>query len=165
SGIGAATCRLIAREGGTVAVLGRTLAPIDEVAAEVGGDAFHVDERELDATEQAVRAATDAMGGLTGMFCNAGTGAMAPLHETTAKRWDRTIGVNLAGVFHGIRAAAPIMLAAGCGSIVNTASISGIRPSAGESVYAASKAGVAALTASAALDYAPTIRVNAVSPG
>ena len=59
----------------------------------------------------------------------------------------------------------PHLLAGGGGSIVSTASISGTRPAAGESPYAASKAAVAALTASAALEYAPTIRVNAVSPG
>ena len=57
------------------------------------------------------------------------------------------------------------MLAAGRGAIVNTASISGIRPSPGEGPYAAAKAGVVALTAAAALEYAPTIRLNTVSPG
>jgi NAD(P)-dependent dehydrogenase (short-subunit alcohol dehydrogenase family) len=57
------------------------------------------------------------------------------------------------------------MLATGRGAIVNIASISGLRPSPGEGPYAASKAGVVALTASAALEYAPTIRLNAVSPG
>jgi NAD(P)-dependent dehydrogenase (short-subunit alcohol dehydrogenase family) len=57
------------------------------------------------------------------------------------------------------------MLRGGGGSIVSTASISGTRPAAGEGPYAASKAAVAALTASAALEYAPLIRVNAVSPG
>jgi NAD(P)-dependent dehydrogenase (short-subunit alcohol dehydrogenase family) len=73
--------------------------------------------------------------------------------------------VNLTGVWAGIRAAVPHLLAAGGGSIVSTASISGTRPAAGEGPYAASKAAVAALTASAALEYAPSIRVNAVSPG
>jgi NAD(P)-dependent dehydrogenase (short-subunit alcohol dehydrogenase family) len=57
------------------------------------------------------------------------------------------------------------MLAAGDGRIVNTASISGVRPAAGEGPYAAAKAGVIALTAVAALEYGPTIRVNAISPG
>jgi NAD(P)-dependent dehydrogenase (short-subunit alcohol dehydrogenase family) len=57
------------------------------------------------------------------------------------------------------------MLAGGGGSIVSTASISGTRPAAGEGPYAASKAAVAALTASAALEYGPSIRVNSVSPG
>ncbi len=79
--------------------------------------------------------------------------------------WDRVLRVNLTGVWAGIRAAVPHLLAGGGGSIVSTASISGTRPAAGESPYAASKAAVAALTASAALEYGPTIRVNAVSPG
>jgi GMP synthase (glutamine-hydrolysing) A subunit len=68
-------------------------------------------------------------------------------------------------LFHGFKAAAPLILAAGGGAIVSTASISGTRPAAGEAPYAASKAAVAALTATAALEYAPTVRVNAVSPG
>jgi NAD(P)-dependent dehydrogenase (short-subunit alcohol dehydrogenase family) len=73
--------------------------------------------------------------------------------------------VNLTGVWAGFRAAVPHLLAAGGGAIVSTASISGTRPAAGEGPYAASKAAVAALTASAALEYGPSIRVNAVSPG
>jgi NAD(P)-dependent dehydrogenase (short-subunit alcohol dehydrogenase family) len=73
--------------------------------------------------------------------------------------------VNLNGVFHGIRAAVPLMLQDRGGAIVNTASISGTRPAAGEAPYAAAKAAVAALTATAALEYGPHIRVNAVSPG
>ena len=165
SGIGAATCRLIAREGGKVAVLGRRLQTVQQVAAEIGGVALQVDVRDGSQVERAVNHAAEALGGLTGMCNNAGTGSIAPLHETTPSSWERTFGVNLAGVFHGIRAAVPLMLTTGGGAIVNTASISGRRPSAGEGVYAAAKAGVVALTAAAALEYAPTIRVNAVSPG
>jgi NAD(P)-dependent dehydrogenase (short-subunit alcohol dehydrogenase family) len=87
------------------------------------------------------------------------------LHEFDPAERDRVLRVNLTGVWAGIRAAAPHMLAGGGGSIVSTASISGTRPAAGEGPYAASKAAVAALTASAALEYGPTIRVNSVSPG
>jgi NAD(P)-dependent dehydrogenase (short-subunit alcohol dehydrogenase family) len=165
SGIGAATCRLIAREGGRVAVLGRRLDTVQQVADDVGGMAFQVDVRDAAQVDRVVNEASAALGGLTGMCNNAGTGAIVPLHETPLSSWERTIAVNLAGVFHGIRAAVPLMLAAGGGAIVNTASISGRRPSPGESVYAAAKAGVVAMTAAAALEYAPTIRVNAVSPG
>src|SRR5205823_392628 len=78
----------------------------------------------------------------------------------------RVVDVNLLGVWHGMRAAIPHLLDAGGGSIVNTSSISGIRPSPGEGPYAAAKAAVAALTQSAALEYASKgIRVNAVAPG
>jgi 3-oxoacyl-[acyl-carrier protein] reductase len=75
------------------------------------------------------------------------------------------VRVNLSGVFHGLRAAAPFMAAGHGGAVVNTASISGVRPAAGEGPYAAAKAGVAALTATAALEYGPRIRVNAIAPG
>ena len=68
-------------------------------------------------------------------------------------------------MFHVLRATIPHLLTAGGGAIVNTGSISGQRPAAGEGPYAAAKAGVHALTATAALEYAPTIRVNAVAPG
>ena len=165
SGIGRAVCRLIVKEGGRVAVLGRRLEPAQQVAAEVGAVALQVDVRDAEQMDRVINQAAEQMGGLTGLCNNAGTGTITPLHETTPRQWDLAIAVNLAGTFHGIRAAAPLMLAAGRGAIVNTASISGLRPSPGEGPYAASKAGVVALTASAALEYAPTIRLNAVSPG
>ena len=165
SGIGAATCRVISREGGQVAVLGRTLESIQRVADECGGIALQVDVSDADQVHRAVNKAAEHMGALTGLCNNAGTGTIRGLHETAPRTWDRIVGVNLTGVFYGIRAAAPVMLAGTGGAIVNTASISGVRPSAGESAYAASKAGVVALAAAAALEYAPHIRVNSVSPG
>jgi NAD(P)-dependent dehydrogenase (short-subunit alcohol dehydrogenase family) len=164
SGIGAATCRLIAGEGGQVAVLGRTAQTIEHVASECGGIAKQVDVRDAEQVQRAIDEAAAQMGGLTGLCNNAGTGNIVSLHQTTPGLWERTVAVNLAGVFHGMRAAVPLLLAGG-GAIVNVASISGVRPSPGEGVYAASKAGVVALSASAALEYAPHIRVNCVSPG
>src|ERR1700735_4864594 len=110
-----------------------------------------------------IRRAAAAMGGLSAIYNNAGTSAFNKLHEIDPAEWDRVLRVNLTGVWAGIRAAVPHMLAGGAGAIVSTASISGTRPAAGESPYAASKAAVAALTASAALEYGPTIRVNARS--
>ena len=90
---------------------------------------------------------------------------MSRLHEYAAEEWDRVIGTNLTGAWHVLRAAIPHLLDNGDGRVVNTASISGLRPAAGEGPYAAAKAGLSALTRSAALEYGPTIRVNAVSPG
>ena len=91
---------------------------------------------------------------------------MSRLHEYEPEEFRRVVDVNLLGVWHGMRAALPHLLSAGGGSIVNTASISGVRPSPGEGPYAAAKAAVAALTQSAALEYGPRgIRVNAVAPG
>ena len=135
------------------------------VAAEIGGVAYGVDVGDIDAFRDAVDAAANELGGLSVIYNNAGTSAFNRLHELDLSEWDRVLRVNLTGVWAGIRAAVPHLLANGGGSIVSTASISGTRPAAGEGPYSASKAAVAALTASAALEYGPAIRVNAVSPG
>jgi NAD(P)-dependent dehydrogenase (short-subunit alcohol dehydrogenase family) len=165
SGIGRATCRRMAREGARVAVVDVDGESAEAVAREIGGVAYAVDVGETDAARDAVDAAAEELGGLSIIYNNAGTSAFNKLHELEPTEWERVLRVNLTGVWAGIRAAAPHMLAGGRGSIVSTASISGTRPAAGEGPYAASKAAVAALTASAALEYGPTIRVNAVSPG
>ncbi|MEZ5139807.1 MAG: SDR family NAD(P)-dependent oxidoreductase [Acidimicrobiales bacterium] len=165
SGIGEATCRLVAREGGQVTVLDRDGDAAARVADEVGGRAVACDVRDADAVDVAVREAAEAMGGLTDLVNNAGIGTAKPLLSYTDKEWALLIGVNLTGTFHGIRAAAPIMLEAGRGSIVNNASLTGLRPTRGEAPYSAAKAGVLNLTAAAAVELAPAVRVNAVAPG
>ncbi len=165
SGIGEATCRLLAREGAAVTVLDRDGAAAARVADAVGGRAVTVDVRDGDAMTAAIRDAAEAMGGLTDLVNNAGVGTAKPLLDYTDKEWALFIGVNLTGTFHGIRAAGPILVAAGRGSIVNNASLTGIRPTRGEGPYSAAKAGVLALTQSAALELGPAVRVNAVAPG
>jgi len=135
------------------------------VAEEIGGVAFGVDVGDPEAVRRCVDAAAEELGGISILYNNAGTAAFNRLHELEPAEWDRVLRVNLTGVWAGIRAAVPHMLRGGGGSVVSTASISGTRPAAGEAPYAASKAAVAALTASAALEYGPSIRVNAVSPG
>jgi NAD(P)-dependent dehydrogenase (short-subunit alcohol dehydrogenase family) len=165
SGIGRATCRRMTEEGARVAVFDVDAPSAEQVAKEIGGVAFGVDVGDPDAMKAAVDAASSELGGLSIIYNNAGTSAFNRLHELDVSEWDRVLRVNLTGVWAGIRAAVPHIRAAGGGSIVSTASISGTRPAAGEGPYSASKAAVAALTASAALEYGPTIRVNAVSPG
>ncbi len=165
SGIGRATCRRMTEEGARVAVLDVEGDAAEAVAKEIDGLAFAVDVGDPEAVRGVVDDAAARLGGLSIIYNNAGTSAFNRLHEFDPAEWDRVLRVNLTGVWAGIRAAAPHMLAGGGGSIVSTASISGTRPAAGEGPYAASKAAVAALTASAALEYGPTIRVNSVSPG
>jgi NAD(P)-dependent dehydrogenase (short-subunit alcohol dehydrogenase family) len=165
SGIGRATCRRMAAEGAKVAVLDIDGEAASAVAKEIDGWAHVADVTDPDGLRDAVDRAAAELGGLTIMFNNAGVGSMTPLHEWAPEEWDRLVRVNLTGVYLGFRAAVPHLQAAGGGSIVSTASISGTRPAAGEAPYAAAKAGVAALTATAALEYGPSIRVNAVSPG
>jgi NAD(P)-dependent dehydrogenase (short-subunit alcohol dehydrogenase family) len=165
AGIGAATARLLAARGATVAILDRQASAANAVAEETGGHAFEVDVADPDATTAAVRAAAESMGGLTDVIANAGIGRNKPLHEYTDKEWRLVVGVNLDGVFHTLRAAIPILLDAGKGNIVTVATLNATRPLQGEAPYSAAKAGVVNLTATAALEYGPTIRANCVSPG
>lgn len=165
SGIGEAVCRIFAEEGAAVTVLDRDGDAAARVAADVGGRSVACDVRDAEGVDAAVRDAAEAMGGLTDLVNNAGLGTAKPLLSYTDKEWALLIGVNLTGTFHGIRAAGPIMLEAGRGSIVNNASLTGVRPTRGEAPYSAAKAGVLNLTQSAALELAPSVRVNAVAPG
>lgn len=155
----------MAAEGGQVAVVDVDGRSAERIAGEVGGVAYAADVTDYDALESAIRDAAAQLGGLTALFNNAGGSFLAHTHEWPLEEWHRIVTLNLTGVFHGMRAAVPLMLESGGGSIVNTASISGTRPSAGEAPYSAAKAGVVALTVTAALEYAPDIRVNSVAPG
>jgi NAD(P)-dependent dehydrogenase (short-subunit alcohol dehydrogenase family) len=165
AGIGAATCRHLAARGATIAVLDRDEAGAQAIAEELGGTAIRVDVADPTATTTAVQAAADAMGGLTDVVANAGLGLMKPLHEYRDEEWALVIGVNLGGTFHTLRAAIPILLEGGGGNIVTVATLNATRPLQGEAPYSAAKAGVVNLTQTAALEYAPTIRANCVSPG
>jgi NAD(P)-dependent dehydrogenase (short-subunit alcohol dehydrogenase family) len=119
----------------------------------------------------AVDAAADALGGLSILVNNAGFGTAKAIDRYDDAEWARLVGVNLTGVWHGIRAATPHLRTAAAAlgdaaaSIVNIAGTAASRPTRGEGPYAAAKAGVVALTRTAALELAPQVRVNAVSPG
>lgn len=165
SGIGEATCRRMAAEGAKVAVVDIDEAGARAVAEAIDGIAYAVDVTDFSALAGAAADADTQFGGLTLLFNNAGGSTLAGVDEWELDEWQRIVTLNLTGVFHGFKAVAPLILRAGGGAIVSTASISGTRPAAGEAPYAAAKAAVAALTATAALEYAPTVRVNAVSPG
>jgi NAD(P)-dependent dehydrogenase (short-subunit alcohol dehydrogenase family) len=165
SGIGRATCLRMAEEGARVAVVDIDSSRAESVAKEIEGLAYGVDVTDYDALAGAIDDAAAKLGGLSVAFNNAGTSTMAHIHEWRLEEWERIVGINLTGVFHGMRATIPHMLANGDGRVVSTASISGTRPASGEAPYSAAKAAVVALTANAALEYGPTVRVNAISPG
>jgi NAD(P)-dependent dehydrogenase (short-subunit alcohol dehydrogenase family) len=170
SGIGAATCRRMAAEGARVAVVDLNGDAAETLAKELDGEAYAADVTDYGALEAAIVDAHRRLGGLTAIYNNAGGSNLSKIDGWDPGEWDRIVRLNLGGVFHGMKAAAPLILEtvdgeSGAGSMVSTASISGTRPAAGEAPYSAAKAAVAALTATAALEYAPTIRVNAVSPG
>lgn len=165
SGIGAAVARQLAARGVRVGVLDRDAAGAERVAAEVDGLALHCDVGDSSALTAALEWADDELGGLGHLVNNAGVGNLKAFETYTDREVDLIWKVNVAGTFSGLRAAAPILRRRGGGTIVNVASVSGVRPTRGEAPYSAAKAAVIALTRSAALEFAPTIRVNCVSPG
>jgi NAD(P)-dependent dehydrogenase (short-subunit alcohol dehydrogenase family) len=164
AGIGRATVERFAAEGARVAVLDIDGDGAAAVAAAVGGVAVVADVADADACAAGIAGAADALGGLSILVNNAGVGAAMPLHLYSDADWRRIVGVNLDGTFHATRAAIPY-LKESHGCIVNVASLTGVRPTRFESPYSAAKAGVISLTMATALEYAPDIRVNCVSPG
>lgn len=168
SGIGAATARRFAEEGASVAVLDREGDSAAEVAERIGGTAITCDVADRDALADAVEAVADRLGGLSVLFNNAGFGMAKPLHAYTDREWDTLVDVNLRSAFVAMRAAVPYLRRAASqersSAVVNMSGGVGIRPTRGEAPYSAAKAGVVALSKAAAVEYAPRIRVNVVSP-
>jgi NAD(P)-dependent dehydrogenase (short-subunit alcohol dehydrogenase family) len=163
-GIGRATAARMVEEGARVAIVDVDADATAATSAELDLPGFVADVSDPEACTRAITEAAAELGGLTVLFNNAGVGNAMPLHRYPDEEWARLVGVNLTGTFHGIRAAVPLMRKHG-GSIVNHASVSGVRPTRYEGPYSAAKAGVISLTMEAALEYAPAIRVNCVSPG
>ncbi len=171
-GMGAEEARLFAREGAKV-VIGdvldaegrQTEAAINETGAECLF--VHLDVTNEDDWHNAVAAAVSRFGKLDILVNNAGISTRGGIEDLTAVQWDRTMDINVKGVFLGIREVIPAMREAGGGSIVNISSGAGIAPAPGTSgAYAASKGAVRLFTKSTAVQYAAAgIRCNSVHPG
>ena len=165
SGIGAAVCRLLAADGVRVGVLDRNAEGAAAVAEEIGGVALVANVADSEALGAELRRGAEQMGGLRGLVNNAGIGNLKAFESYTDREIDLIFKVNVSGTYYGIRSAAPLLRESGGGAIVNVASVSGVRPTRGEAPYSAAKAAVISLSAGAALELAPDIRVNCVSPG
>lgn len=162
SGIGLATARRIAEEGGTV-VAG--ILDESQRAAIKGLDAVMLDVRSESAWGDALNHVVQTHGGLDVLVNNAGISPQGTAEETSWEMWDEVMAINLKGTFIGCKKAIPLMRKRGGGAIVNLASINAIRGNNRLVAYAATKGGVMAMTMSLALDHiGENIRVNCVCP-
>jgi 3alpha(or 20beta)-hydroxysteroid dehydrogenase len=167
-GQGACEARLFADEGACVVVADVLDDPGREVAAQLGDQSrfVHLDVTSETGWAEAVGFALEHFGRLDALVNNAGVGPVGAIQETSLEEFWRVIRINQVGVFLGMRTAVPAMIATGGGTIVNTASTSGLVGIAGTGAYTASKHAVIAMTRVAALELGPhQIRVNAVAPG
>lgn len=168
-GIGAAAARAFAQAGASVALLARSQAEIAALAAEIGPQAMAVrcDVADAGAVEAALAAVVARFGRLDVMINNAGViEPIARLAEAGVEAFSAAIDINLKGVFHGMRAALPIMRAQGGGTIITVSSGAAVNALEGWGGYCASKAGALMLTRVAHLEEAGHgIRVLGMSPG
>ena len=173
-GIGQAVCRRLASEGAAIVASDLQASQVEGLASELRGNdggralALRLDVRDKSSAVQAVNAAIKEFGKLDVLINNAGIFAQTPLLEIQAERWDALMAINLRGVLLCSQAAVEAMISDGRGgAIVNLASLAGqVGGVVAGADYAASKAGVVALTKSLAKVAAPYgIRVNAVNPG
>jgi meso-butanediol dehydrogenase / (S,S)-butanediol dehydrogenase / diacetyl reductase len=166
SGIGAAIASRFASEGARVVVTGRRREPLEHLAAEVGGLAVPGDVADPSHADEVVDAAVAAFGGIDVVVANAGIDRPGSVVEVTDDDWHRTIDVNLTGPLMLLRAAIPVMVDRGGGSVVLVSSVNGLANAPRAVAYDASKAALISLARSIAVDFGPRgVRANAVCPG
>lgn len=168
-GIGEAAARVFAEAGASVALLARSGDDIARIAGEIGERALAIpcDVADYDSLRDAVAQTVEHFGGLDVLVNNAGViEPIATLADSDPAAWGQAIDVNLKGVYHGMRAALPVMQEAGVGSVLTISSGAAHNPLEGWSHYCTSKAGVHMLTQALHKEEAANgIRAIGLSPG
>jgi NAD(P)-dependent dehydrogenase (short-subunit alcohol dehydrogenase family) len=170
-GIGHGIALRFAREGAKVGIVDLGENPCQFVVDEIkvhGGEAISLpaDVTDEAAVENLVKTINSHFGSVNVLVNNAAVMPAGTLHETSPDDFDRCIAVNLRGAYLMSRAVIPDMLAAGSGSIIHMASVTGVLGLPGLATYSATKGALIALARAMSTDYARLgIRVNAVSPG
>lgn len=168
-GIGAAAARTFAAAGWRVALLARSGSEISALADQIGAAAMALpcDVADPVAMQTAVQTVQTRWGQLDALINNAGMiDPISRLEDADAGNWGRSIDINLKGVFNGMRAAIPVMKAAGGGTIITVSSGAASNPYEGWSAYCAAKAGAAMLTRAAHLEEGSNgLRIMGLSPG
>ena len=170
-GIGRAIVRSFAEAGADVAVVATDAARAAAAAGEASGfgvraKAYGVDVADFGAVQDLVDGIASEFAGIHVLVNNAGIARDGLLLRMKEEDWDRVLAVNLKGTFNFARAALRPMLKSGYGRIVNVTSVVGLTGNAGQTNYAASKAGILGFTFSLAKELAPRgVTVNAVAPG
>lgn len=166
-GIGAAAARAFAEAGALVGVMARNKAAVGDLATRIGGIALAGDVSQAADLDRAVAALHERSGRLDILVNNAGV--IAPIGDIATvdpAEWGQAIDINLKGVFHGLRAALPVMRAQGGGTILTVGSGAAHSPQEGWSAYCAGKAGAYMLTRALDLEArADGIRAISLSPG
>jgi len=171
-GIGKAIAEVFAREGATAIICGRKQSPLDEVATQLKGlpgtvvpMACHVGK--LEELERLVNSTNREFGKIDILVNNAATNiAQGPGIEMDDSQFDKMVEVNLKSAYRLTRLVAPGMCQRGSGSIINIASIAGLRPQLHGLLYSMTKAALIMMTQSYAVELGPLgVRVNAIAPG
>ena len=173
SGLGLAVARHMSAEGARLVLVDRDATSLDAAADGIQHSGGEVRRLSGDVSEAAtatavVDLARSEFGRLDVLFNNAGIDPLKArsVIETDIADWDRILAVNVTSAYLMSRAAIPLMREGGGGSIVNTASVAGLKPAGDEAAYSVSKAAMVSLTGTLALDFAADgIRANCVCPG
>ena len=166
SGIGFETARRLVKEGAEVCLVARNSERLKTAVAEIGGSVWQVacdvaDPAAVAALAADVRSRWSAVDGLVN---NAGIAPMAGVDETTTEVWDETFDINVRGPFLLCRELSPLLHEGRSPAVVNVSSTLAEKAIPGMAAYNASKAALNQLTRSLALEWAPSVRVNAVMP-